>query len=223
MQDSRVWSLNWEDSFGGRRKRQPTPVFLPGEFYVQRNQARHDWVCACARARAHTHTHTHTRTGLFSLRWFYCPQHPALSALRANDKGCALGSGWCAHGRCYWTVLPTVSVAATLLRVEKHVLPLGFCQVSHWSTQCVKNTGKQKMHLVWNPGRFQTSTWWKIMLRKLCDNWIAFNLFLTCFVSSLMPLRSFSALQAAHQGDSDMLFFILFLVKSKHIYKSADK
>jgi hypothetical protein len=35
-QEMRVQSLEWEDAW--RRKRQPTPVFLPGKFYGQRSQ-----------------------------------------------------------------------------------------------------------------------------------------------------------------------------------------
>lgn len=124
---------------------------------------------------------------------------------------------------CCWTVSAcSVSVAVTLLGVEEPVMPLGSCQLSHRGTWCMKGTSKKKRHLVWNPGRFQAPTWWEIMLRKLCDNWIAFNLSLTCSVSSLMPFRFFPVLQAAHQGGPDMLSFLLCLVESKHIYKSAD-
>ena len=37
MQETRVQFLGWEDPW--RRKWQPTPVFLPGEFHGQRSQA----------------------------------------------------------------------------------------------------------------------------------------------------------------------------------------
>ena len=33
MQETQIWSLGWEDPT--ERERQPTPVFLPGEFHVQ--------------------------------------------------------------------------------------------------------------------------------------------------------------------------------------------
>ena len=66
VQKTQVWFLGQEDPW--RRKRQPTPVFLPGEFHGQRGLAnsnpwgckrvRHDWACV------HTYTHTHTHTGL---------------------------------------------------------------------------------------------------------------------------------------------------------------
>ena len=59
----------WVGKIPWSRRRQPTPVFMPGKFHGQRSLAgysllgcrvRHDW--ACMRARAHTHTHTHTHT-----------------------------------------------------------------------------------------------------------------------------------------------------------------
>ena len=37
MQEIQVQSVGWEDPW--RRKRQPTPVFLPGKFYGQRGLA----------------------------------------------------------------------------------------------------------------------------------------------------------------------------------------
>jgi len=37
MQETQVQSLGWEDSW--RRKWQPTPVFLSGDFYGQRLQS----------------------------------------------------------------------------------------------------------------------------------------------------------------------------------------
>ena len=37
MRDTWVRSLGWEDPW--RRARQPTPVFLPGEFYGERSLA----------------------------------------------------------------------------------------------------------------------------------------------------------------------------------------
>ena len=58
-----------------RRKRQPTPVFLPGESHGRKSLAGYGpWACkeldttehththACAHTRTHTHTHTHTHT-----------------------------------------------------------------------------------------------------------------------------------------------------------------
>ena len=44
MQGSQVQSLDWEDTLG--RKRQPTPVFLPGEFHGQWSLAGYiPWGC----------------------------------------------------------------------------------------------------------------------------------------------------------------------------------
>ena len=44
MQETWVWSLGWEDPW--RRKWQPTPVFLPGEFHGQRSLAGYSpWGC----------------------------------------------------------------------------------------------------------------------------------------------------------------------------------
>ena len=37
LQETRVWSLDWEDPL--ERKWQPTPVFLPGDFHRQRSLA----------------------------------------------------------------------------------------------------------------------------------------------------------------------------------------
>ena len=37
MQETQVQSLGWEDPW--RRKRLPTPIFLPGELHGQRNLA----------------------------------------------------------------------------------------------------------------------------------------------------------------------------------------
>ena len=48
-----------------RRKRQPTPVFLPGKFQGQRSLAGiivHGVAKSRTRLDAHTHTHTHTGT-----------------------------------------------------------------------------------------------------------------------------------------------------------------
>ena len=44
MSETQVWSLGWEDP--QRRKWQPTPVFLPGEFHGQRNLVGYSpWGC----------------------------------------------------------------------------------------------------------------------------------------------------------------------------------
>lgn len=86
---------------------------------------------------------------------------------------------------CCWLVSAhCVSAAATLLGVEKSVLPPGPCQVSLWGVKCVKGTGKKKMHLVWSPGGFQAPTWREVTCRKLRDNLIALTLSPTsCSVS----------------------------------------
>ena len=41
MQETWVWALGWE--YPLRRKRLPTPVFWPGEFYGLLERVRHDW------------------------------------------------------------------------------------------------------------------------------------------------------------------------------------
>ena len=43
VQETQVQSLGWEDPW--RRKWQPTPVFLPGEFHGQRNSFQYFEVC----------------------------------------------------------------------------------------------------------------------------------------------------------------------------------
>ena len=53
MQETQVWSLFWVRKIPWRKEWQPTPVFLPGEFYGQRSlvgysprghkRVRHDW------------------------------------------------------------------------------------------------------------------------------------------------------------------------------------
>ena len=70
VQETRVWSLGQEDPW--RRECQPTPVFLPGEFYGQGSLAgyspwgcrvRHDWV---------TNIRTHSkRVTLLQAKWYY--------------------------------------------------------------------------------------------------------------------------------------------------------
>ena len=58
----------WVGKIRWKRKWQPTPVFLPGEFHVQRSLVVYlprshkeldtaEWACA----RVHTHTHTHSK------------------------------------------------------------------------------------------------------------------------------------------------------------------
>ena len=64
-----------------RRKWQPTPVFLPGEFQGQRSLAGYSpWGCkrvgqdGATNTHTHTHTHTHTPLLLLPLRiqLYYC-------------------------------------------------------------------------------------------------------------------------------------------------------
>ena len=63
----------WVRKIPRRREQQPTPVFLPGEFYGQRSLAGYSpWghkesLSACAHKRAHTQTDTHTHTWAPSL------------------------------------------------------------------------------------------------------------------------------------------------------------
>ena len=61
----RVWRIPWS------RKRQPTPVFLPGKFHRQRSLVDYSpWdckesdttECLCVYTHRHTHTYTHTNT-----------------------------------------------------------------------------------------------------------------------------------------------------------------
>ena len=59
MQEMWVWSLGWKIPW--RRKRQPTPVFLPGESHGQRSLVDYSpWgrkeLAMTERARTHTHT-----------------------------------------------------------------------------------------------------------------------------------------------------------------------
>ena len=68
----------WVGKVPWRRKWQPTPVFLPGEFHGQLSLADHrvghNWVTL---THTHTHTHIHTHTPLLSL--FSCQEHCELS------------------------------------------------------------------------------------------------------------------------------------------------
>ena len=67
-------SYPWVRKIPWRRKRQLTPVFLPGEFPGQRrlvgySQWDHKKLNTTERLTAHTHTHTHTHThGKFKTR-----------------------------------------------------------------------------------------------------------------------------------------------------------
>ena len=46
MQDTRVWSLGWEDPLEKEMPTYTTPVFLPGEFHGQRNLVGYSpWSC----------------------------------------------------------------------------------------------------------------------------------------------------------------------------------
>ena len=57
-QEMRVQSLGWEDPW--RRKWQPTPVFLPGEFHGQRSLVGYSpWGCRVRHNLGTKHTHTH--------------------------------------------------------------------------------------------------------------------------------------------------------------------
>ena len=108
---------------------------------------RRTWLSVRVNARTHAHTHTHTHThGLASSD---SDGFTVLNTCCICSKGpwqrvCIWQWMVCPTGAVIELSPPTVTVAATLLRVEKHVLPLGSCQVNHWGTQCVKNTGKQK-------------------------------------------------------------------------------
>ena len=52
-----TWNLAWSSKW------QPTPVFLPGKFHVQRNLADYSpWGCKESDMTEYTHTHTHTHT-----------------------------------------------------------------------------------------------------------------------------------------------------------------
>ena len=68
MQETRVWSLDREDTW--RSEQQPTPVFSPIKSHGQRSLAGYSpyevaksqtWVSV------HIHTHTHTHTKEYSL------------------------------------------------------------------------------------------------------------------------------------------------------------
>ena len=64
MQETWVWSLGREDPW--RREWQPTPVFLPGEFYGQKSLASNS-LCGHKESDTnewltHAHTHTHEET-----------------------------------------------------------------------------------------------------------------------------------------------------------------
>ena len=64
----------WVGKIPWSRKWQPTPLFLPGKFYGQRNlvdsspwgheRVRHDSACARTHTYAHTWTHTHSTNSL---------------------------------------------------------------------------------------------------------------------------------------------------------------
>ena len=95
----RGWGLEpWVGKIPWRRRRQPAPVFLPGESHGQRSLAgspwsrkrvRHNWVTERMRVHTHTHTHTHTNNNrVFSLGsaqglqgkvWHWCWIIPGLN------------------------------------------------------------------------------------------------------------------------------------------------
>ena len=59
--DRRCGFYPWVGKISWREKQQPTLVFLPVKFHVQRSLAGYNpWVCKELDTTEHTHTHTHT-------------------------------------------------------------------------------------------------------------------------------------------------------------------
>ena len=90
MQETWVWSLGGEDPL--EKEWQPTPVFLPGEFYGQRSLVGYSpWghkESDMAEWLTHTHTHTHTQRCSF------------LSQTKTSGvKHLKIRSGRCCEGR----------------------------------------------------------------------------------------------------------------------------
>ena len=161
MQETRVRSLVWVRKIPWRREWQPTPVFLPGEFYGQRSlvsysprghkRVRHDWA-------TNTFTFTHTTPPTLHLH----------SVTRDICLSCVLS-----HFSCICLCNPRDYIAC------QAPLSMGFSRQEYWSgLPCpppgglpdpgIKPTSLSLLH--WQGGSLPLDPlgkpWWLLKIRQ---------------------------------------------------------
>ena len=139
---------------GWRRKWQPTPIFLPGEFHGQRSLVGYSpWGCKESDMTKHTHTRTHTHR---NLRKYL--------QLSSNLMVKNLKLPWTGNTRIQWKSLRNTASQTLPRPTESASLEVGpgnciwaSSPGDTWASWCLRNAALRS----WDPRKIELGRKWK--------------------------------------------------------------